>query len=80
MFAIYWPVMAFVASIVLILALLVLSFGKLCGARTDPLPERGLETYLPEDDDNAAAFNDIEPALNNPEFSMDMGYNQESSY
>ena len=32
-------------------------------------------------DDNAAAFNDIvDPALNNPEFSMDMGYNQETSY
>ena len=32
-------------------------------------------------DDNAAAFNDMaDPALNNPEFSMDMGYNQETSY
>jgi hypothetical protein len=81
MFAVYWPVMAFVAAIVLVLAFLSLSLGKMCGARTEPLPERDLTTYLPEDDDNAAAFNDIaDPALNNPEFSMDMGYNQETSY
>ena len=48
MFAIYWPVMAFMASIVLVLALIALSMGKLCRARTDPLPERDLNTYLPE--------------------------------
>ena len=49
MFAVYWPVMAFVAAIVLVLAFLSLSLGKMCGARTEPLPERDLTTYLPED-------------------------------
>ena len=49
MFAVYWPVMAFVAAIVLALAFLSLSLGKMCGARTEPLPERDLTTYLPED-------------------------------
>ena len=49
MFAAYWPVMAFVAAIVLVLAFLSLSLGKMCGARTEPLPERDLTTYLPED-------------------------------
>jgi hypothetical protein len=72
--------MAFVASIVLVLALIALSMGKLCRARTDPLPERDLNTYLPENDDNAAVFNDLDPALNNPDFSLEMGYPQESSY
>lgn len=49
MFAAYWPVMAFVAAIVLIFAVLSVSLGKLCRARLDPLPERDLTTYLPED-------------------------------
>ena len=52
MFAIYWPFMAFVASIVLVLAIVVLSSFGLCkglGIRMDPLPERDLNTYLPED-------------------------------
>ncbi len=49
MFAIYWPVMAFVASIVVVLVLLIVSMSRLCRARLDPLPERDLATYLPED-------------------------------
>lgn len=52
MFAIYWPVMALVASVVLVLAIVVLSSFGLCkgfGIRMDPLPERDLNTYLPED-------------------------------
>lgn len=49
MFAVYWPVMAFVASIVLVLSILIVSMSRLCKARLDPLPERDLTTYLPED-------------------------------
>jgi len=78
MFAIYWPVMALVASVVLVLAIVVLSSFGLCkgfGIRMDPLPERDLNTYLPEDDDNnAAVFEDIDPALNNTDLDLEMGY------
>lgn len=49
MFAVYWPVMAFVACIVLVLSVLIVSMSRLCKARLDPLPERDLTTYLPED-------------------------------
>ena len=49
MFAVYWPVMAFVASLVLVAALLTLSLARFCRARMTPLPERDLSTYLPED-------------------------------
>jgi hypothetical protein len=49
MFAIYWPVMAFVAALVVIGAVLVLSVSGFCRARMEALPERDLATYLPED-------------------------------
>ena len=49
MFAIYWPVMAFVAAIVLIISVMAVSLSNLCRARLEPLPERDLATYLPED-------------------------------
>jgi len=73
MFAIYWPVMAFVAGIVLVIAVMSISLSKLCRARLEPLPERDLTTYLPEDDNDAAVFQEFEEQ-NGGEFSMDMEY------
>jgi hypothetical protein len=49
MFAAYWPVMAFVAGIILVLSVLTVSMGRLCRARLDPLPERDLTSYLQDD-------------------------------
>ena len=54
MFHIYWPVIALVASFILISAVLLLMVagragccGKPC-ARMETLPDRPLKTYLPE--------------------------------
>ena len=52
MFAAYWPVMAFVAGIILVLSVIMVSMSKLCRARLDPLPERDLTTYLQDDVSN----------------------------
>lgn len=60
MFAAYWPVMAFVAGIILVLSVLMVSMGKLCKARLDPLPERDLTTYLQDDENDMAEFNGYE--------------------
>ena len=54
MFHVYWPVIALVASFVLISTVLLLMLGgrmKCCGkkcGRTEALPDRPLKTYLPE--------------------------------
>ena len=54
MFHIYWPVIALVASFVLISTILLLMLagrmrccGKQCG-RMETLPDRPLKTYLPQ--------------------------------
>ena len=44
-----------------------------------PLSKLKSKIFLLQDD-NAAVFNDLDPALNNPDFSLEMGYPQESSY
>jgi hypothetical protein len=81
MFAIYWPVMAFVAALVVIGAVLVLSVSGFCRARMEALPERDLATYLPEDAE--AVFDDF---VGNQDASLEMGYPpndpgyQQSSY
>ena len=49
MFALYWPVMALVAGLVIIVSALSISMSRLCRVRMDPLPERDLNSYLPED-------------------------------
>ena len=49
MFALYWPVMALVAGLVIIVSALSISMSRLCRVRMEPLPERDLNTYLPED-------------------------------
>ena len=49
MFALYWPVMALVAALVIIVTVLAINMSKICRVRMDPLPERDLNTYLPED-------------------------------
>jgi len=72
MFAIYWPVMAFVAAIVLIISVMAVSLSNLCRARLEPLPERDLATYLPEDDNDVAAFQEYEQQ--NGDFSLEMDY------
>lgn len=60
MFAAYWPVMAFVAGIILVLSVLTVSMGRLCRARLDPLPERDLTTYLQDDEQDVAEYADYE--------------------
>jgi len=66
MFQVYWPVIALVAAVLLVALLLTLSLvGKMCGARTEALPDRDLKTYLPDADDDEVddeAFA-AEPAL-----------------
>ena len=49
MFGLYWPVMALVAGAVMIVAVSAISMSRLCRVRMEPLPERDLNTYLPED-------------------------------
>ena len=49
MFSLYWPVMALVAGLVIIVSALSISMSRLCRVRMEPLPERDLNTYLPED-------------------------------
>lgn len=70
MFAAYWPVMAFVAGIILVLSVIMVSMSKLCRARLDPLPERDLTTYL-QDDENDAAFNE-DPFQQDGDFSLEI--------
>ena len=50
MFLVYWPVLALAVALILLAALLVVRLaGSLCpNARHSPLPERPLQTYLPE--------------------------------
>jgi len=60
MFAAYWPVMAFVAGISLVLSVLMVSMGRLCRARLDPLPERDLTSYLQDDEQDVAEYADYE--------------------
>jgi len=60
MFAAYWPVMAFVAGIILVLSVLTVSMGRLCRARLDPLPERDLTSYLQDDEQDVAEYADYE--------------------
>jgi len=77
MFAIYWPVMAFVASIVVVLVLLIVSMSRLCRARLDPLPERDLATYLPEDDDAVLQYEYDQQQQQNQsgfDYSLEMDY------
>jgi len=62
--------MAFVAGIVIVLSVIMVSMGKLCRARLDPLPERDLTTYL-QDDENDAAFNQ-DPFEQAEDFSLEI--------
>jgi len=71
MFAAYWPVIAFVAGIILVLSVIMVSMGRLCKARLDPLPERDLTTYLQDDENDVAVFNDFEQG---GDFSLEMDY------
>lgn len=53
MFHIYWPVIALVAGVLLVVLLLTLSMvGNFCGARNTALPDRDLKTYLPDHNDD----------------------------
>lgn len=49
MFSTYWPVLTLVSSLIIIAVFVTLKLaGRLCGARHQPLPERHIDTYLPE--------------------------------
>jgi len=76
MFALYWPVMALVAGLVIIVSALSFSMSRLCRVRMEPLPERDLNTYLPEDELNQdEVFQDFTgtgQAGQQPDFSLDM--------
>jgi hypothetical protein len=74
MFALYWPVMALVAGLVIIVSALSISMSRLCRVRMDPLPERDLNSYLPEDELNQdEVFQDF-AAQGQPgqDYSLDM--------
>jgi len=74
MFGLYWPVMALVAGAVMIVAVSAISMSRLCRVRMEPLPERDLNTYLPEDELNDdEAFQDFTTTGQaQPDFSLDM--------
>lgn len=73
MFALYWPVMALVAALIMIVSVMAISMSKLCRVRMEPLPERDLNTYLPEDEANdEAIFQDFDQASAPNDFSLDM--------
>ena len=49
MFLAYWPVLAFVAALIVSSIFLTLFLAdKICRARHRALPERSLESYLPQ--------------------------------
>jgi hypothetical protein len=53
MFQAYWPAIALVAAVLLVVLILTLGLvGNFCGARNDALPDRDLKTYLPDHNDN----------------------------
>ena len=41
--------MALVAALVIIVSVLAINMSRICRVRMEPLPERDLNTYLPED-------------------------------
>ena len=75
MFALYWPVMALVAGLVIIVSALSISMSRLCRVRMEPLPERDLNTYLPED----VSFNKIFYVLGSSKISYHAKLHQQFS-
>jgi hypothetical protein len=51
MFLPYWPVLSLVVGLVLVAIFIVLGLaGKVCRARHEALPDRSVDSYLPEAD------------------------------